>query len=38
MLPLSRSLFDAHAARLMTLCVTGALLSATLVVIAVLSV
>jgi hypothetical protein len=38
MLPLSRPLFDADAARLMTLCVTGALLSATLVVIAMLAV
>jgi hypothetical protein len=38
MLPLSRPLFDQHAARLMTLCVTGALLSATLAVIAMLAI
>jgi hypothetical protein len=37
MLPLSRPLFDAHAARLMTLCVSGALVTSTLLVIAVLT-
>jgi hypothetical protein len=34
MLPLSRPLFDAHAAPLMTLCVSAALVASTLVVIA----
>lgn len=37
MLPLSRPLFDADAARLMTLCVSAALVANTLVVIAVLT-
>ncbi len=37
MLPLSRPLFDAHAAQLMTLCVAVALVAATLVVVAVLA-
>ena len=38
MLPLSRPLFDQNAARLMTLCVATALVSCTLVVVAVLAV
>jgi hypothetical protein len=37
MLPLSRPLFDRNAARLMTLCVAGALVTGTLVVVAVLA-
>jgi hypothetical protein len=37
MLPLSRPLFDQRAAQLMTLCVAAALLSATMVVVAVLA-
>lgn len=38
MLPLSRPLFDADAARLMTLCVAGSLMAAMCAVIAVLTV
>ncbi len=38
MLPLSRPLFDDHAARLMTLCVTGALVAGMCAVIAALTV
>ncbi len=38
MLPLSRPLFDANAARLMTLCVASTLVAATAAVIAVLTV
>jgi hypothetical protein len=34
MLPLSRPLFDRHAAQLMTLCVASALFAATVLVIA----
>lgn len=37
MLPLSRPLFDQHAAQLITLAVAAALVSATLVVVAVLT-
>jgi hypothetical protein len=37
MLPLSRPLFNHHAARLMTLCVSGALVASTLLVLAVLA-
>lgn len=37
MLPLSRPLFDRHAAHLMTLSVVGALVTGTLVVVAVLA-
>jgi hypothetical protein len=37
MLPLSRPLFDQHAAQLITLCVAVALVSATLLVVAVLT-
>lgn len=37
MLPLSRPLFDQHAARLMTLSVVGALATGTLVMLAVLT-
>jgi hypothetical protein len=37
MLPMSRPLFDQHAAQLMTLAVATALISATLVVVAVLA-
>lgn len=38
MLPLSRPLFDADAARLVTLCVAAALITSTMLVIAILSV
>jgi len=38
MLPLSRPLFDADIGRMMTLCVTGALVAGMLAVITVLSV
>lgn len=38
MLPLSRPLFDADAARLMTLCVAGSLVAAMFAVIAALTV
>lgn len=37
MLPLSRPLFDHHAAQAVTLCVAAALVTATLVVVAVLA-
>jgi hypothetical protein len=37
MLPLSRPLFDQHAAQMMTLLVASALISATLLVVAVLT-
>jgi hypothetical protein len=37
MLPLSRPLFDQHAAQVISLCVIGALVSATLLVVAVLT-
>jgi hypothetical protein len=38
MLPLSRPLFDQNAARLMVLCVAAALVTSTLLVVAVLAV
>jgi len=37
MLPLSRPLFDQHAAQLITLCVAAVLATATLLVVAVLA-
>jgi hypothetical protein len=37
MLPLSRPLFDQHTAQMITLCVAAALVSATLLVVAVLT-